>query len=247
MAASTVVYGFKPVSELLDADPGACQTLWLAHSRKRGAAALRKAAARAGVSVTAVTDAELAGICGGGNHQGVAAEVAAFQYADFGDLLDSLEAAKDDDPLVVALDQVQDPRNLGAIMRSAVGFGASALILTEHSSAGVTPAAIRASAGTARKLPVASVTNLVRALGELKKRGFWIAGAGAHGGEDPAATDLRGRLCLVMGSEGRGLRRLVARECDHVLTFALEGAESLNVSAAAAVLLYEIAGQRRAP
>jgi 23S rRNA (guanosine2251-2'-O)-methyltransferase len=148
-------------------------------------------------------------------------------------------------PFFVALDQVQDPRNLGALLRTADAFGVHAVIVPKHHAVGLTEAAARTAMGAVEDVPVARETNLVSALEKLKQSGIWIYGAAIKDGLAPWAADLTGPLCLVLGSEGGGLRPLVARNCDVILTVPMRGAVgSLNVAAAGAALCYEVARQR---
>jgi 23S rRNA (guanosine2251-2'-O)-methyltransferase len=177
-------------------------------------------------------------LAGTRDHQGVVARVEPFRYAD------AHELAAEADPLLVALDQVTDPRNLGAVIRSAEGAGATGVILPAHHSARVTPAVARSSAGAVEHLPVAVVPNLARYLNEVKGPRLWVYAADAAG-TPMGAMDLSGGLSLVFGAEGRGLRPLVRRACDATVSIPLTGqVESLNVSGAAAVLLYEARRQR---
>ncbi len=182
---------------------------------------------------------ELERLCGSPDHQGVVAKVEPYPYADPGGLL------RGEDPLLVALDQVQDPRNLGAVCRSAEFAGASGVVVPERRSAAVTAATCKASAGAVEHLQVAHVRNLADWLAEAKSAGFWIWGADADA-ESPAwDLDLKGPTVLVMGGEGKGLRPRVAASCDGLLSLPRRGEiESLNVSAAAAALLFEALRQR---
>jgi 23S rRNA (guanosine2251-2'-O)-methyltransferase len=173
------------------------------------------------------------------DHQGVVAWCEPYPYAD------AWELAGVNEPLLVCLDQVSDPRNLGAVCRSAEGAGATGVVLPSHGSARVTPAVCRASAGAVEHLPVAVVTNLARYLGEVKRPELWVYAAAGHTETTMWDTDLRGGAALVLGAEGRGLRPLVRRTCDQEVSIPLAGkVDSLNVSVAAAVLLYEARRQR---
>jgi 23S rRNA (guanosine2251-2'-O)-methyltransferase len=174
------------------------------------------------------------------DHQGVLALVEPFKYAD------AYELAAAEKPLLAVLDRVTDPRNLGAVARSAEGAGATGVVVPAHGSAVVTPAVARASAGAVEHLPVAVVTNLARYLEEVKGADLWVFGAtGDTGAQSMWETDLSGGVALVFGAEGKGLRPLVRRTCDALVSIPLTGAvESLNVSVAAAVLLYEAKRQR---
>ena len=186
------------------------------------------------------TERELFERAGTRDHQGVLAVVEPYRYAD------AYELAAVERPLLAVLDRVTDPRNLGAVARSADGAGATGVVVPAHGSAVVTPAVVRASAGAVEHLPVAVVTNLARYLQEVKSGDLWIYGAaGGAGARSMWETDLSGGLALVFGAEGKGLRPLVRRTCDALVSIPLEGqVESLNVSVAAAVLLYEAKRQR---
>jgi 23S rRNA (guanosine2251-2'-O)-methyltransferase len=183
---------------------------------------------------------ELTEAAGSADHQGVVAWCEPYPYADAWDL------ASVDTPLLCCLDQVTDPRNLGAVIRSAEGAGATGVILPAHNSARVTPVVARSSAGAVEHLPVAVVPNLARWLNEVKGPQLWVYAADTDG-TPMADTDLAGGLTLVFGAEGKGIRPLVRRACDAAVSVPLSGqVESLNVSVAAAVLLYEARRQRSA-
>ncbi|HZT44693.1 MAG TPA: 23S rRNA (guanosine(2251)-2'-O)-methyltransferase RlmB [Gaiellaceae bacterium] len=183
---------------------------------------------------------ELSDRAGTRDHQGVVAVVEPYRYAD------AYELAAADRPLLAVLDRVTDPRNLGAVCRSADGAGATGVVVPAHGSAVVTPAVARASAGAIEHLPIAVVTNLARYLEEVKSGSLWVYGAaGEEGAQSMWQTDLSGGVALVLGAEGKGLRPLVRRMCDALVSIPLHGnVESLNVSVAAAVLLYEARRQR---
>jgi 23S rRNA (guanosine2251-2'-O)-methyltransferase len=182
---------------------------------------------------------ELTEAAGSPDHQGVVAWAAPYPYAD------AWQLAAAERPLLVCLDQVTDPRNLGAVVRSAAGAGATGVIVPAHGSARVTPAVCRASAGAVEHLPLAVVPNLARYLADVKGPALWTYAAAASGGVSLWETDLRGGVALVLGAEGKGVRPLVRRTCDGVVAIPLaDGVESLNVSVAAAVLLYEERRQR---
>jgi 23S rRNA (guanosine2251-2'-O)-methyltransferase len=182
---------------------------------------------------------ELARLAGSLDHQGVVAEVDPYPYADPGSLLARPDA------LVVALDQVQDPRNLGAVCRSAEAVGAAGLVIPSRRSAAVTAAACKAAAGAVEHLPVARAPNLADWLARAKDSGAWIYGAQQDAPAAYTQADLSGKVVLVLGSEGRGLRRRIAESCDLLVSIPVQGrVGSLNVAAAAAVLLFEAARQR---
>ena len=175
------------------------------------------------------------------DHQGVVAWCEPFRYAD------AYELAARERPLLACLDGVTDPRNLGAVCRSAEGAGATGIVLPAHRAARVTPAVCRSSAGAVEHLPVAVVTNLATYLNEVKGAELWVWGAAGEGGTPMWQADLTGGVALVLGAEGKGIRPLVRRACDAFVSIPLAGrVESLNVSVAAAVLLYEAGRQRSA-
>jgi 23S rRNA (guanosine2251-2'-O)-methyltransferase len=184
-------------------------------------------------------DRDLTEAAGTRDHQGVVAFCEPYRYAD------AYELAARERPLLAVLDQVTDPRNHGAVARSAEGAGATGIVLPAHRSASVTPAVCRASAGAVEHLPIAVVTNLARYLNEVKGADLWVFAAEGTARQTMWEADLSGGLALVFGAEGRGLRPLVRRACDAAVAIPLAGAtESLNVSVAAAVLLYEARRQR---
>src|SRR3954466_5127129 len=181
---------------------------------------------------------ELERLCGSPDHQGVVAEVDPYPYGDAKGML--REGA-----LLVALDQVQDPRNLGAVCRSAEFAGAAGVVIPERRSAAITAATCKASAGAVEHLEVAHVRNLSDWLAEAKAAGFWIWGADAEADQAPPSVDLTGSTILVLGGEGKGLRPRVAGSCDGLIALPQLGTvESLNVSAAASALLFEAVRQR---
>jgi 23S rRNA (guanosine2251-2'-O)-methyltransferase len=201
-------------------------------------------ARRAGVKVSFRTREQLTAMAGSPEHQGVVARVASAEYVDLEDLL-TAPVASGRPAFLLALDQVQDPRNLGAILRTAEALGVHGVVIPKHHAVGLTDAAARTAMGAIERLPVARATNLVAAIEKIKESGIWVYGAAADEGVAPWAADLSGPVCLVMGSEGEGLRPLVARACDALLTIPMVGpVESLNVAAATAVLCYEVARQR---
>jgi 23S rRNA (guanosine2251-2'-O)-methyltransferase len=173
------------------------------------------------------------------DHQGVVAWCEPYRYAD------AYELAAAERPLLVCLDQVSDPHNLGAVCRTAEGAGATGVVVPAHGSVRVTPAVARASAGAVEHVPVAVVTNLARYLADVKSGTLWVVGAAGDAPRTMWEADLSGGVALVFGAEGKGLRPLVRRTCDELISIPLSGTvESLNVSVAAAVLLYEVRRQR---
>jgi 23S rRNA (guanosine2251-2'-O)-methyltransferase len=182
---------------------------------------------------------ELERLCGSPDHQGVVAEVDPYPYADPSGLLN------DEDALVVVLDQVQDPHNLGAVCRAAEVAGAAGVVIPDRRAASVTAAACKASAGAVEHLPVAKVRNIADWLAEGKEAGAWVYGAAAEAERPYTEVDWSGRAVLVLGSEGSGLRRRVAESCDELISIPMAGrVGSLNASVAAAVILFEAGRQR---
>lgn len=226
-----IVYGRNPVREALRgprqvsrvwASGGAGREPWLE-----------------GLAVRLAEALELERLCGASGHQGVCAEVEPFRYAEAEALLAPSE------PLIVVLDQVQDPQNLGAVARSAECAGATGLVIPERRAVEVTAAVCKASAGAVEHLPVARVRNLADFLALAKRSGAWCYGADAEARTRYDRVDLSGPLVLVLGSEGRGLRPRVAAGCDELLALPLRGRiSSLNVAAAASILLYAAASTR---
>jgi 23S rRNA (guanosine2251-2'-O)-methyltransferase len=230
------VYGRRPVREALRG-PREVLELWATERAVKGEGWLRETAQP---RVQVKLEKDLSEAAGTRDHQGVLAWCEPYRYAD------AYELAATDRPLLACLDQVSDPRNLGAVCRSAEGAGATGVVVPSHGSARVTAAVCRASAGAVEHLPVAVVTNLARYLEEIKRNdGLWVAGAAGETGTPMWQTDLAGSLAFVFGAEGKGLRPLVRRSCDLEVSIPQLGrVESLNVSVAAAVLLYEARRQR---
>jgi 23S rRNA (guanosine2251-2'-O)-methyltransferase len=219
-----VVYGRNPVREALRGRRRV-HRIWATSGEWPGA--------------TRASNEEIAARCGSDAHQGVCAEVDPYPYAGEAELLAT------PDPLLVALDEVTDPQNLGAICRTAEAAGATGVIIPKRRSAEVTPAVCKASAGAVEHLPIARVRNLADFLGAAKTAGCWCYGAAAGARTPYTAPDWSGGVVLVLGAEGKGLRPRVADACDDLVALPLRGRiESLNVSATAAVLLYTILQQR---
>ncbi len=176
----------------------------------------------------------------GGHHQGVALKVESYPYVDFGDILADVE--NDENAKVVILDHLEDPQNVGSILRTACAVGATGVVIPEDRGSGVTPAAVRASAGASEHLKVARVVNLVRAMKQLKDANMWITGLDWGKDAKPyTEIDFRGRAGLVVGSEGMGISRLVRETCDFIAVLPMRGEiESLNAGVAAAICLYEM-------
>jgi 23S rRNA (guanosine2251-2'-O)-methyltransferase len=234
-----IVYGIRPVVEALQSHRREVFEVLDATGKGEVAKAeVAKAAGAAGVSIEKVPRTRVEDLARGGAHQGVVARVGPYAYSDLGQILTAPE------PLVIVLDSVTDPRNLGAVLRAAEGAGASGVVIPKDRAAGVTAAAAKASAGASERVLVARETNLSRVIDRMKEAGVWVYAAEV-GGTTYTEVDFSGPVALVLGSEGRGVRRLVREGCDGAVSIPMLGAvESLNVSVAAAVLLYEARRQR---
>jgi 23S rRNA (guanosine2251-2'-O)-methyltransferase len=240
-----VIHGVNPVRELLRGGGEGLSELWLAQGGTRGAAfgELTRLAREAGAKVRDAPREKLDRLAGTDRHQGVVAVVADYRYAE----LDEVVAAGPGGaaPLVVVLDGVEDPHNLGAIVRSALALGASGVVIPRDRAVGVTAAVAKVSAGAVERCRIARVVNMAKTVEALKERGVWSVALAADGERPLAELDLAGPTAIVLGSEGEGIRPLVRRSCDFSARIPMRGAiDSLSVSAAAAVALYEAARQR---
>jgi 23S rRNA (guanosine2251-2'-O)-methyltransferase len=231
---SELVYGRRPVRELLRG-PREVLELWATERALRAEPWLREASVR----VQRKPEREVNAEAGTTDHQGVLARAEPYRYAD------AYEVANGPAPLLAVLDSVTDPRNLGAVIRSVEGAGASGVVLPSHNASRVTPSVCRASAGAVEHVRVAVVKNLARYLDEVKGQQLWIWAADGRAEKTMWEADLGGGIAFVFGAEGKGLRPLVKRTCDDAVAIPLAGhVESLNVSVAAALLLYEARRQR---
>jgi len=198
---------------------------------------LLEAAQARGIPIHTLTPEKARALAGGRAYQGIAVRVRPYVYANADELFDATQ----NDPcgLLLLLDSVQDPQNLGSILRTAAYFGVKGIILPKDRSVNVTPAVLRTSAGGAARVPVAQVTNLARTVSTLREQNVWVVGAAAHGTTGLRDLPTKGPLALVLGAEGTGLRRLVAASCDSLVTIPSPGRfESLNVGVAAGILLH---------
>lgn len=243
-----VLYGLNPVREFLRAGGEGIAELWLGEGseRARAFAELAGQARGRGAKVREAPRPKLDRLAGTDRHQGVVAVVADYRYRDLEELLQAAAAAGEP-ALLVVLDGVVDPQNLGAIIRSAHALGAHGVVIPKDRAAGVTPATAKASAGAVEHCPVARVTNLAQALEAMKEAGLWAVATDAEAPEDLSDIDLSVPTALVLGSEESGVRPLVRRTCDRVARIPMKGkVGSLNASASAAIALYEVERQRRA-
>ncbi|CAN5893725.1 23S rRNA (guanosine(2251)-2'-O)-methyltransferase RlmB [soil metagenome] len=232
-----IIYGIRPVIEALRSKRREVREILDAS----GSDEVRSAALQHGIEIKKTPRDRVDELAGGGIHQEVVARVSPYPYSG----LDEILAAED--PLIIILDGVTDPRNLGAVLRVAEAAGASGVVIPKDKAVGVTAAAVKASAGASEQVRVARETNLRRAIDRMKKAGLWLYAAESVGSRF-GDVDLAGPVGLVLGSEGRGVRRLVREGCDGTVSIPMLGSvESLNVSVAAAVLLFEVRRQRGWP
>lgn len=233
------IYGVHPVEEALKRTPGRVQEVVVAGELSDPRFAVVSEQLRhSEIPVSRASTNKLDQLAEGGNHQRIAARVSSYPYRSLSEVIDG--DRRQDYGCVVALAQVQDPGNLGAILRSAAALSVDAVIIPKHRSAQMTPAVVRASAGMAFEVPLVRVTNLARALRSLKDRGYWVAGTVAGDAQPMWTMDWELNAAIVMGGEHKGMRPGVEKECDFRLTVPMEGnVESLNVAAATAITLYD--------
>jgi 23S rRNA (guanosine2251-2'-O)-methyltransferase len=246
MGDKELVFGLHAVQALLDRAPKRVRRLLLVRGRvDQRVQALLDAAEAQGISQQRVTPEELDRLAEGGVHQGVVAEVTASQLWSedmLGHLLDRLEGT----PLLLVLDGVTDPHNLGACLRSADAAGAQAVIIPRDRSAGLTPVVRKVACGAAETVPLVAVTNLARTLKQLQQRGLWVVGTAGEADQLLYQVDLKVPSVIVMGAEGSGMRRLTREHCDYLAKLPMAGGvSSLNVSVAAGVCLFEAVRQRQ--
>lgn len=244
MSGSQLIYGLHAVQSLLKRHPERVLALQLAERRDDPRMRAIEALAREhGTKVQRVDAQVLHKALGDVTHQGVAAQVLPLDPWSEDDLVGALEGVKS--PLVLALDGVQDPHNLGACLRTADACGALAVLVPKDRAANLSPVVRKVAAGAAESVPLVTVTNLVRALKLLKEAGLWVTGADGDAPQTAAEVDFTGGTVLVMGAEGAGLRQLTRQTCDFMVRLPQLGSvESLNVSVAAGMLLYEVVRQR---
>lgn len=196
------------------------------------------------IQVTEVDKNKLNAIAETDSHQGVIALVSPIEYVSVDDIIKRAED-KGEQPFIVILDEIEDPHNLGSVIRSANAFGAHGVIIPKHRSASVTATAVKTSAGACFYTPVAKVTNLVNTMKELKKMGIWITGADMGGEKDIYSADFTGPIAIVIGNEGSGITRLVREECDFIVNIPMVGEiESLNASVSASIFMYKVSEVR---
>ncbi len=242
----TLVFGINPVREKLKASSHDVLEILIA-DRPEGPAlrSIDVEAKRLGLRVTYVSPDLLSRLTGGGKHQGVLAKVAAYVHLAFTELVRRLSVSSGSDWLLI-LDGLTDPRNFGALLRSAEAVGVQHVVIPKNRSVGVTPTVVKASAGAVHHLNIYRATNLRRAIVTLKERGFWMVGLDAQAEATIHEVEYPERLGIVLGSEGKGVRPIILRECDYLVSIPMLGKiASLNVAVAGAVFLYELLRQRR--
>ena len=237
------IMGKNPILEALKAERDIHKILIAEGSLRGQMLEITQMAKEAHVIVQFVPKKKLDGMIEG-NHQGVIAQVADYQYAELDDLF-ALAAKKNEDPFFLLLDEIEDPHNLGSIMRTADAAGAHGIIIPKRRAVGLTATVAKLSTGAIEHIPVVRVTNMSRTIDELKEKGVWIAGTDAKGKEDYRQFDGSLPLGLVIGSEGKGMGRLIRDKCDFLVQLPMAGhVTSLNASVAAALLMYEVYRKR---
>ncbi|MDF1509179.1 23S rRNA (guanosine(2251)-2'-O)-methyltransferase RlmB [Robertmurraya sp. DFI.2.37] len=237
------IIGKNPVIEALKSDRDVNKVLIAEGSQKGQMQQVIGLAKEKNVMVQFVPKKKIDGLVEG-NHQGVIAQVAAYQYAELDDLFSRAEK-RNEAPFFLLLDEIEDPHNLGSIMRTADAVGAHGIIIPKRRAVGLTATVAKASTGAIEYIPVVRVTNMSRTIDELKERGVWIAGTDAKGKEDFREFDGTLPLGLVIGSEGKGMGRLIKDKCDFLIRLPMKGkVTSLNASVAAALLMYEVYRKR---
>ena len=234
-----IIYGLNPVIEAIRSHPERIHYVGVA--REHGGKLQRAIAEakKAGVAIRQLNDEQIDRLARG-VHNGIVADVSEGAYASFEEIIE-----QETTTFVLILDSITDPQNFGAILRVADGFSVDMVVIPQHDSVGLTPAAVKASAGASQWVKVAQVTNLARTIERLKKEGYWVYAAGAKG-DSPSAIDFTGKVAIVLGSEGKGIRRNVLEHCDRVVTIPMIGhVDSFNVATAAAVLCYEVRRQTK--
>jgi 23S rRNA (guanosine2251-2'-O)-methyltransferase len=239
-----LIYGINPVTEALKARGRAFE--WVGVTKERHDLRVQRLVEecrRQGVAVRFLSRPEIDRMARTNSHQGVVAVTSSKQYSDLDDVL---AAKRGKHSLVVVLDGVEDPHNLGAILRTADAAGADGVVIPERRAAGVTPTVAKASAGASEHLAIARVTNISRTLEELKSKNLWVVGLDERGGQSYESVDYKMDCAVVLGAEGKGVHDLVRKKCDFLVSIPMLGnVPSLNVSVAAGVVLYEIVRQRR--
>jgi len=243
---SQYIFGLHAVESAIEQTPDDVTGLWVDDRRRdKRMNHILEMASQKGIKVHSADKRELASMAFDGKHQGIVASVKpprVYSESDLDSLLDNLSES----PFLLILDEVTDPHNLGACLRSADAAGVQAVITTKDRSASLTPTAIKVASGAAQTVPFVQVTNLARCLRDLKERGIWLVGLEGEAEQSLYDTDLRGPIAILMGAEGQGLRRLSREHCDFLARIPMAGTvESLNVSVATGICLFEALRQRK--
>ncbi len=243
------IAGRNPVREQLDRDAAPAEKLLLQKGATGSLLSLKSLAKAQGIPVQFVPPQKLSSLVPGVNHQGVLLVISPIEYLNVDDMLSHIAPTMDDvrarKPIVIILDHIQDPYNLGAIIRSGVAAGAQGLIIPDRGAAPVTAASIKTSAGTIAEMSIARVGNLTQVISQLKERGYWIVGAEGSGDTSMTEMDWDRPLAIVIGSEEKGMSRIVRDACDYLVRIPMRGkAESLNASVAAGILLMQASNSR---
>ncbi|RKD33815.1 23S rRNA (guanosine(2251)-2'-O)-methyltransferase RlmB [Thermohalobacter berrensis] len=244
MGDRNYIEGRNPVIEAIRSDRP-IEKILIAKGSKQGSIRKIKGMAKdKGIVIQHVNKSKLDSISRTNSHQGVVALVAEYKYRTVDDILD-VAKKRNEKPFVIILDEIKDPHNLGAIMRTAECAGAHGIIIPKRRSVGLTPTVAKSSAGAIEYMPVARVSNIVYTIEELKEKGLWIYGADMDGEKNYYQEDLTGAVGLVIGSEGKGISRLVKEKCDFLVKIPMKGkVSSLNASVAASIMIYEVLRQR---
>ena len=242
-ASDELLIGRNPINEALSSGRSIIKVMIAKGQTTGSAVEIAAKAKKAGVPVQEVERKKLDFMTGGAAHQGAVALCAMKEYAEVDDIL-NLARSRGEDPFIIILDEIEDPHNLGAIIRSAECAGAHGVIVKKRHAAGLTYTVYKAAAGALEYVPVARVTNISDTIDALKEQGVWIYGADMDG-EDYLTTDFSGGAALVIGNEGKGISRLVRQKCDTIVSLPLRGRiNSLNASVAAGILMYKVAEKR---
>jgi len=240
-----ILSGKNPVVEALRSGRD-MNKVWIAEGvKKTGIDEILQLAKEAGIIVQFVPKSKIDQLTDGATHQGIAASVAAYRYAEIDEIFE-LAAARNEDPFFLILDELEDPHNLGSILRTADATGVHGVIIPKRRAVGLTAVVAKTSTGAIEHIPVVRVGNLVQTVEDLKKRGLWIAGTDAKGSADYRRMDAKLPLAVIIGSEGKGMSRLLTEKCDFLYHMPMVGkVTSLNASVAAAILMYEVLRNRQ--
>ena len=238
------IIGRNPVMEAILSNSRTIENIWVANDNQHPRLQeIIKAARRKGIPCQRCPRNQLDRYHT--NHQGVIADISEFQYTDLSILLEGIQKKKNIPPIMMMLDQIQDPRNFGAILRTANATGTDGVLIPKNNAVNMTPAVHKAAAGSAEYTPITKVTNLAQTIEKIKNVGVWVVGASGDADQPYTTADFTVPLCLVLGNEGQGIRRLVKQKCDYMVHIPMMGRiSSLNVSVTAGVLLYEVLRQR---